>query len=110
MSKVLANRLKPIMSKLTGQFPSSFILGRSIMDNVVVAQEALHSLKKKKGSKGGFILKVDLEKAYDRINWAFLKQVLKFTGFKEDSLTLSWVAYPPQNYRCARDTGAIPAL
>lgn len=58
------------------------------MDNVVVAQEALHSLKKKKGSKGGFILNVDLEKAYDRIDWTFLKQVLKFTGFKEGFIDL----------------------
>lgn len=58
------------------------------MDNVVVAQEALHSLKKKKGSKDGFILKVDLEKAYDRIDWTFLKQVLKFTSFKEGFIDL----------------------
>lgn len=41
----------------------------------------LHSLKNKKGRKGSFILKVDLEKAYDRVDWDFLKQVLKFTGF-----------------------------
>lgn len=81
VTKILANRLKPIMPKLTGKYQSSFILGRSTIENIVVAQEALHTLQKRKGFNGGFILKVDLEKAYDRIDWSFLRKVLDYTGF-----------------------------
>lgn len=47
----------------------------------MVAQEALHTLQNRKGLNGGFILKVDLEKAYDRIDWSFLRKVLDYTGF-----------------------------
>lgn len=81
VSKVLANRLKPLMSMLARKFQVSFIPALSTVDNIVIAQELLHSLKNRKGRKGSFILKVDLEKAYDRIDWDFLRQVLNFTGF-----------------------------
>lgn len=81
VTKILANRLKPIMPKLAGRCQSSFILGCSTIDNIVVAQEALHSLRKCKGLNGGFILKVNLEKVYDRIDWNFLRKVLDYTGF-----------------------------
>lgn len=76
VSKIIANRLKPIMTKLTNRFQSSFIPGRSTTDNVVIAQEILHSLKRRKGSMRGFILKVDLENAYDRVDWIFFKGIL----------------------------------
>lgn len=88
VSKILANCLKPLMSKLTGASQASFIPGRSTTDNIVVAQEVLHSLRRRKGRKGGFILKVDLEKAYDRVDWGFLSEVLKFTGFKPELIHL----------------------
>lgn len=68
VSKVLANRLKPLMSMLARKFQVSFIPALSTVDNIVIAQELLHSLKNRKGRKGSFILKVDLEKAYDRID------------------------------------------
>lgn len=71
VSKFLANRLRPLMAKLTGPFQASFIPGRSTVDNVIVAQEVVHSLQRRKGCKGGFVLKVDLEKAYDRVQWSF---------------------------------------
>lgn len=63
VSKVLATRLKPLMSKLTGPFQTSFIPGRQPSNNITAAQEAIHSLRRRKGLKGGFVLKVDLEKA-----------------------------------------------
>lgn len=88
VSKVLANRLKLMMSKLTGRYQSSFLSGRSTTDNIVVAQELIHSLSKKRGRKGSFILKVDLEKVYDRIEWSFLEKVLQVTGFKKELVEL----------------------
>lgn len=67
ISKILANRLKPLMPKLTHMYQSSFIPGRSTTDNIMLTQEVLPSLNRQKASKGGFILKVDLKKAYDQV-------------------------------------------
>ena len=68
ITKVVANRLKIIMPKLIGPMQSSFVLGRHITDNIIIAQEALHSMRNKKGKVGWMAIKVDLEKAYDRLN------------------------------------------
>lgn len=77
VTKVVANRLKPVMNDLVGVEQANFIPGRHTIDNIVVAQEALHSLRKKQGKKGTMLVKIDLEKAYDRIWWPFLEVVLE---------------------------------
>ena len=46
----------------------SFVLGRHSSDNITVAQEVIHSMKTMKGKKGFMTIKIDLEKAYDRLN------------------------------------------
>jgi hypothetical protein len=46
---------------------------------VVVLHETLHELRRKK--QKGIILKLDFEKAYDKVNWVFLQQVLRMKGF-----------------------------
>lgn len=63
VTKILANRLRAVMTQLTGPYQSSFIEGCSTVDNITIAQEMIHSLQGQKGRKGGLILKVDLEKA-----------------------------------------------
>lgn len=69
-------RLKTLMSKLIGPAQASFIPGRLSTDNIVIVQEAVHSMRRKKGKKGWMLLKLDLEKAYDRIRWDFLEDTL----------------------------------
>lgn len=81
VTKIFANRLKLMMDKLTSRHQTSFIPWRSTVDNITAAQKAIHSLSQKKVANGGFILKVDLEKAYDRVEWSFLEQVLKLSSF-----------------------------
>ncbi|CAL1395909.1 unnamed protein product [Linum trigynum] len=81
ITKAITNRLKPIMRKLVSPRQSSFIPGRQTTDNIIVLQEVLHSLRKKKGKRGGLVLKIDLEKAYDRLRWDFLRDTLKEVGF-----------------------------
>jgi hypothetical protein len=75
------NRIRPLLSNLVSPFQAAFIPGRRGVDNVIIAQELIHSLHKKKGRKGQFILKVDLEKAYDRLEWSFIREVLLFFNF-----------------------------
>lgn len=69
VSKVITNRLKPIMHAIISSNQSTFILGRLIMDNTMVAHELLlHTLKrKKKGKVRQMIVKLNMSKAYDRI-------------------------------------------
>lgn len=55
------------MPKLIQQNQASFMMGRSISNNLVIVQEIVHSLRNLKGRKIGMIFKVDPEKAYDRI-------------------------------------------
>lgn len=77
-----------VMMKLIGPAQSSFIPGRLSTDNIVIVQEAVHSMRRKKGKKGWMLLKLDLEKAYDRIRWDFLEDTLKAAGF-----SVEWVTY-----------------
>lgn len=70
------------MPKLVGHHQSSFIKGRLAVDNIVVAKEIIHSLHSKRSRKCGMVVKVDLEKAYDRIDWDFLRLVLDMVGFQ----------------------------
>nr|WMB96822.1 hypothetical protein [Solanum melongena]WMB96868.1 hypothetical protein [Solanum melongena]WMB97045.1 hypothetical protein [Solanum aethiopicum] len=78
ISKVLVDRLRPYLSKLVGKTQSSFIPGRQTTDNIIVVQEAIHTMRiMKRKKKGVLAMKIDLEKAYDRIRWSFLRQVLQ---------------------------------
>ena len=81
ITKILANRLKPILDRLISPTQSAFVPGRSIHDNSVLVQDAIHSLKKKKDAQGWMEFKIDLEKAYDRLSWEFVEQVLVAFGF-----------------------------
>ncbi|XP_019087314.1 PREDICTED: uncharacterized protein LOC109127232 [Camelina sativa] len=80
ITKVMVLRLKKLMNKLIGPAQTSFILGRLGHDNIVVVQEDVHSMRHKKGRKGWMLLKLDLEKAYDRIRWDFLEETLRVAG------------------------------
>jgi Reverse transcriptase (RNA-dependent DNA polymerase) len=79
LSKVLTNRLAPFMHSLVDQSQSTFIKGRYILDNVLAANEIIHATKQAKHS--GVVLKVDFEKAYDRVNWDFIREILLSRGF-----------------------------
>ena len=80
ITKLLANRLKSILPDLIGPTQTSFIPGRHITENIVVAQEVFHSMRRKKGRIGQMAIKVDLEKAYDRLSWDFIYETLREFG------------------------------
>ena len=67
VTKILVNRLTPLIPDWISSNQNSFIKGRGPDINLVVASEILHSMHKKKGKWGWFALKIDLEKAYDRV-------------------------------------------
>lgn len=67
VSKVIANRVKLVLPKLIKENQTSFIPGRQGINNIVIAQETIHSIKQKRGKMGCMAIKLDLEKAYDRL-------------------------------------------
>lgn len=68
IAKVLVNRMSSKLGQCINEAQGAFIPGRLISDNVLIAYKVLHSLKiKKRGKKGHFALKLDMSKAYDRV-------------------------------------------
>ena len=82
VSKVLANRLKQILPEVISPAQSAFVPGRLISDNILVAYELTHCMRqKKKGKEGYAAVKLDMSKAYDRVEWSFLQAMMEKLGF-----------------------------
>ncbi|RVW69835.1 putative ribonuclease H protein [Vitis vinifera] len=78
LAKVLANRLKSVMGEVIFDSQQAFVQGRQILDAVLIANETLDS--RLKDNKPG-LLKMDIEKAFDHVNWDFLMEVMSKMGF-----------------------------
>jgi hypothetical protein len=82
IAKVLANRLKKVLPHIISSNQRTFIPGRLIIDNILVAFEALHTMVARiKGKKGYMALKLDMSKAYDRVKCDFLEAMMTKIGF-----------------------------
>ena len=87
-SKVLANRLKRVLPNIISEHQSAFLKDRLITDNILVAFETLHYMKNHNFEISGFMaLKLNMSKAYDRVEWYFLRDIMKQMGFSDQ-----WVA------------------
>ena len=68
ISKVIANRLKPLLDSIISETQSAFIADRLIADHILIAFESLHHMKTNCTRKKGFMaMKLDMSKAYDRV-------------------------------------------
>ncbi|XP_042056303.1 uncharacterized protein LOC121800878 [Salvia splendens] len=82
ISKLLASRMAPLLPLIIAPNQSGFIQGRLLSDNVLLAKEMFHKIWKGVASPN-MVLKLDMEKAYDRVQWPFLLKVLRKMGFSD---------------------------
>jgi hypothetical protein len=84
ISKVLANRLKVVLPSIISPFQSAFLSRKLITDNIIAAYETLHTMHTKMWSKVRYMgIKLDMRKAYNRVEWKFLEVVMWKMGFSE---------------------------
>ena len=84
VAKILVNRLKEVLEGCISENQRAFVLGRLIQDNSIIVHEAFHYLRRKRtGTKYEVALKMDMNKAYDRIEWGFLASMMERLGFAD---------------------------
>jgi hypothetical protein len=76
---VATNRISQIAQKVISPSQTTFLPGRNIIEGVIVLHEMIHEIHRK--NLDGVIMKIDFEKAYDKINWSFVQQTLRMKGF-----------------------------
>lgn len=79
ISRIIENRIKPLLPTLVSEEQTGYVEGKKILNNIIQAHEVVHSLKIKK--QVGMIIQLDLEKAYDKLRWTYIWEVLKAYGF-----------------------------
>ncbi|XP_019180182.1 PREDICTED: uncharacterized protein LOC109175373 [Ipomoea nil] len=99
MAKMIANRMKPFMDSIVSESQSAFIPDRLITDNILVAAEVGHFLNRKQCGKTGWgALKLDMAKAYDKMEWSFLRQMMIALGFAEGWVNLIMLCVTSVSY------------
>ncbi|GAU21466.1 hypothetical protein TSUD_241890 [Trifolium subterraneum] len=88
ISKIIVSRPRPFLDGIVSPLKNSFIPGRSTKDNAIILKEVLHFMRKTKKKKGDMVFKLDLEKADDRVNWNFLKEMLELFKFPRRIISL----------------------
>jgi hypothetical protein len=82
VSKVIACRLKEVLDDIISQSQSAFVTGRLINNNILLAYETTHFMHLRKGGRDGLAaVNLDMSKAFDRVEWSFLKNMMLKLGF-----------------------------
>lgn len=111
ISKVMVSRLKYFLGDLIHPTQSAFVGGRQIQDNLVIAQEVFHSLKRKeRGGIENIAVKLDMNKAYDRLDWDFINLTLLAFGFAPQWVKLVMTLVTTVSYKYKINGYLSPAV
>lgn len=94
VTKIIVDRLRHLLPSLVSPLQTAFVPGRKGVDNAILVQEIVHSMSRRKGRTGLMAIKIDLEKAYDCLEWSFIRDTLKLFNFPNHliSLIMSYVS------------------
>lgn len=100
ITKVAANRLKEVLEDIISETQSAFIPGRLISDNMMVSFEVMHYLRRKRrGNEGFMTIKLDMSKAYDRVEWAYLRAIMRKMRFSDRWIHLVIICVSSVSYK-----------
>ncbi|XP_019153457.1 PREDICTED: uncharacterized protein LOC109149921 [Ipomoea nil] len=108
LSKILANRIKSLLTSIVSESQSALVPGRLISDNIMLAYEINHYLKRKNQGKLGFVgVKLGMSKAFDKVNWGFLLAALSNLGFSSHIVNMIRQMICTVNYNILLEGGVI---
>ena len=86
------------------------MLGRRTSDNIILVQEVIQTLKSKQGRAGYVALKLDLEKAYDQLEWSFIQESLEFFQMPPSLITLIMNMISSTRFHILRNRTPLPEV
>ena len=88
VTKIIVGHLRHLLPSLVSPLQTAFVHSRKGVDNAILVQEIVHSMSRRKGRTGLMAIKIDMEKAYDRLEWSFIRDTLKFFNFPNHLISL----------------------
>ena len=88
ITKIIVARLRPHLNQVISPFQTAFVPDRKGIDNAIIVQELIHTISRAKGKEGYMVIKVDLEKAYDKLEWSFIGEMLFRVNFPSNLIQL----------------------
>jgi hypothetical protein len=100
IAKCIANRLKPHLTDYIHPSQQAFIEGRRISSNIIIAQEITHSFALSSWKNKAFMLKIDLAKVFDRLEWNFIVDALARKGHHDHFINLIYACVSSPTFLC----------
>ncbi|KAF3651507.1 hypothetical protein FXO38_16581 [Capsicum annuum] len=92
ITKIIVNRIKAYLLSIIGPTQASFLANRRASDQAIIIQEYIAHFSNMRGKNANIILKIDLEKAFDKLEWSTPSSYL---AFQTTSLDSSCLVLPP---------------
>lgn len=88
VTKIIVNWLRPLLGNLISLMQTTFMPSRRGTDNAIIVQELIHTINKARGREGYMAIKIDLEKAYDKLEWCFIRERLNHINMPNELIEI----------------------